>query len=94
MITAKSQPSTGGTRPTVTARTTDSHNITSTTSKLEAGNPAPKKNKEKGLKGKQKEAPKLDSDTNISDDDDSQEREAALSSPIKGKISRQLNKVN
>jgi hypothetical protein len=67
----------------VTARTTASHHIASKAGKLI-------KNKGKGSNGKLKEtAPEPD----LSDEDDSQEREAALSSPIKGKISRELNKV-
>jgi hypothetical protein len=69
----------------VTARTTASHNIA-----MKAGNFS-KKNKA-GSKGKQKKAPEPKPDT--SDEDDSHEREAALSSPIKGKISRELNKVS
>jgi hypothetical protein len=85
-ITGKSS---GGTRratsTAVTARTTASHNIAT-----KAGNLiSKKKNKGKGPNGKDKEtAPTL------SDEDDSREREAALSSPIKGKISRELNKVS
>lgn len=92
--------SVGGTRarPTVTARTTASHNIAST----KAGNlTSKKKNKGKASKGKQKETvpepdtqPEPEAQASLSDDDDSQEREAALSSPIKGKTSRELNKVS
>jgi hypothetical protein len=77
---------------TVTARTTASHNITA-----KAGKSNSKKNKgKKGLNGKQKDstAPEHDSSISLSDEDDSQEREAALSSPIKGKTSRELNKVS
>ena len=71
---------------TVNARTTASHNIAT-----KVGNLNPK-NKEKGQKEKQKEtAP--DDPENFSDEDDSREREAALSSPIKGKTSRELSKV-
>ena len=81
--TAKSS---GRTQATVTARTTaNSHHIAT-----KAGNLIPKKNKGKApdLKGKQKEtAPE-------SDEDDSLEKEAALSSPIKGKTSREVNKAS
>jgi hypothetical protein len=76
-------------RATVTDRKTASHNIASKT-----GNLISKKNKNlKGPKGKQKDTapePELLEDS----DDDSKEREAALSSPIKGKTSRALNKVS
>jgi hypothetical protein len=80
--------SSGGTRATaVTARTTASHNIAT-----KAGNFISKKNKaQKNSKGKET-APEPEPDT--SDEDDSRERDAALSSPIKGKISRELNKVS
>jgi hypothetical protein len=87
---------------TVTTRTTASHNIAT-----KAGNLISKKNKGKGrsVKGKQKDSDKApnrhgDFDTginlNLSDEfeDDSHEREAALSSPIKGKTSREINKVS
>lgn len=75
----------------MTARTTASHNITT-----KAGNLISKKNKGKGPNGKQKTEPEPASDANysLSDEDDSREREAALSSPIKGIISRALNKVS
>jgi hypothetical protein len=77
-----SDKSSGTQVTTVTARTTASHNIAT-----KAG-----KNKGKGPKGKKKDtAPESDS---LSDEDDSREREAALSSPIKGKASRELNKVS
>ena len=58
--------------------------------------PKAQKNKGKGLKGKQKETAPQEPDTNISlsDEDKSCEREAALSSPIKGKTSRELNKAS
>jgi hypothetical protein len=70
---------------TVTARTTASHHIASKAGKL-----IKNKGNLKGSNGKLKEtAPEPD----LSDEDDSREREAALSSPIKGKISRELNKV-
>ena len=92
---AKSQAS--GTRATQAGRTTASHNIAT-----KAGNLISKKNKGKGLKGKQKDkAPESDSGSDrtargisLSDEDDSRERKAALSSPIKGKTSRELNKVS
>lgn len=99
---SKSQASQAATG-TVTTRTTASHNIAT-----KAGNLISKKNKGKGrsVKGKQKDSDKApdrhgDSDStginlNLSDefDDDSHEREAALSSPIKGKTSREINKVS
>jgi hypothetical protein len=85
MIAAKSS----GTRAsTVTARTTSSHNITST----KAGNLVSTKNKGKGRKGKKTTAA-AGGEPGLTDEDDSREKEAALSSPIKGKISREGNKV-
>ena len=75
---------------TATARTTASHNIAAKATK--AGNI--RKNKAKDPKGKKKDtAPEPEPDS-LSDEDDSREREAALSSPIKGKISRELNEVS
>jgi hypothetical protein len=48
----------------------------------------------KGERKQQETAPDPDDGTfSLSDEDDSREREAALSSPIKGKTSRELNKV-
>jgi hypothetical protein len=64
---------------------TASHNIAAKTGNLIS------KNKEKGSKGKQKDSTAPDPDIN---EDDSQERKAALSSPIKGKTSRELSKVD
>lgn len=87
-VTAKSAG--GGTRrATVNARTTaNSHDITNT----KAGSLNLKKNKETGPKGKQKKtAPNPASDADEFEDD-SREREAALSSPISGKTSRELSK--
>lgn len=67
-------------------RTTASHNIIAEAGKLNS-----KKNKEKGLKEKRKETTAPESDDSI--EDDSHERDEALSSPIKGKTSRELTKV-
>jgi hypothetical protein len=72
---------------TVTAQMMASHNIAIT-------NLISRKNKRKGPKGKKKDtAPEPDTGIMVSDEDDSQEREAALSSSIKGKTSRELNQV-
>lgn len=86
--TSTSASQSSGSTRAVTARTTASHNIIATTN----SKAVLKKNKGKG---KPKEiSSTAKPDTNLSDDDDSREREAALSSPIKGKTSRELNKVN
>ena len=85
MAGSESITASGHTR-TVNARMTASHNIA-----MKVGNLNPK-NKEKGRKEKRKETAPYDP-KNFSDEDDSREREAALSSPIKGKTSRELSKV-
>jgi hypothetical protein len=73
---------------TTNARTTASNNIATKISD-------PKNNKEKGPKEKRKKtAPDDPENLYLTDEDDSREREAALSSPIKGMTSRELNKVN
>jgi hypothetical protein len=51
----------------------------------------PKKGRTKGKKGR----PELESNkTSDNDSDDSLEREAALSSPVKGIVARKANKVS
>jgi hypothetical protein len=88
-ITTKASAN-GHTLVTTKAQTTASNNIAT-----KVGNLNEKKSKEKGPKEKQKEtAPNDPENLNLSDEDDSREREAALSSPIKGKTSRELNKAN
>lgn len=65
-----------------------SHNITTNLK----GDLIPRKNKGKDLKGKPKDLDTAPDAASLSDEDDSHKREAALSSPIKGKTSRELNK--
>jgi hypothetical protein len=71
----------GGTQATVTARTTASHNIATS---IKPGN----------LKNKGNLRRETAPDSAESDEDDSREREAALSSPIIGKVSRELSKAS